>query len=190
MKCSEIMSKNLEVLSDRDTVEQAAALMAEAQIGFVPVCDANHQAVGTVTDRDLVARAMAKHLDPKLTSVSAVMTAPALTCFVDADLRVAEDLMQEEGTEHLVLTGADGTVAGVLGIAEILENAPTREAVRTLKSVLWREALGPRGGAARGAPLLGDEPIRPRIAGEDLPHTRNSVFAMGRRQTDTREFPL
>lgn len=189
MKCSDIMSKNVEMVSDHDTLDRAATVMADAQVGFLPVCDDDRRVVGVVGDRDLVNRAMAKRLDPKRTPVSEVMTRPVLTCFVDADLRVAEELMNEEGKAHVVLTHADGRLAGVLSIADIIEKAPTREAVRTAKSVLWREALGPRGGAAPGQPLLQDQPPAPEVPERDRPHTRDSVFAMGRRETDTKEFP-
>ena len=163
--------------------------MADAQIGFLPVCDTDDKVVGVVEDRDLVNRAMAKRLDPKQTTVGEVMTRPVLTCFVDADLHVAEELMNDEGRAHVVLVHGDGTLAGVLSLADIIENAPTREAVRTAKSVLWREALGPRGGAAPGQPLLQDQPLPPEVPEKDRPHTHGSVFAMGRRGTDTKEFP-
>jgi CBS domain-containing protein len=189
MRCSDIVSKNVEMLSEHDTVDRAATVMADAQVGFLPVCDAEGKVVGVVGDRDLVNRAMATRLDPKRTAVSEVMTRPVLTCFVDADLHVAEELMNEEGRAHVVLVHADGTLAGVLSLADIIEKAPTREAVRTAKSVLWREALGPRGGAAPGQPLLQDLPLAPSLPDEDRPHTHDSVFAMGRRETDTKEFP-
>jgi CBS domain-containing protein len=189
MKCSDIVSKNVERLFDADSVDRAAAIMAEAQVGFLPVCDTEHQVLGVVTDRDLVTRVLARRLDARETPVRDIMSTPALTCFVDADLHVAEDLMQEEGKIHLVLTHADGTLAGVLGIADIVENAPTREAIRTVRSVEWRDALGPRGGAAPGEPLLQDEPPPPQVPEADRPHASGTVFARGRRETDTKEFP-
>jgi CBS domain-containing protein len=189
MRCSDIMNGNVEMLSEHDTLDRAAAVMAEAQVGFLPVCDEDCKVVGVVGDRDLVDRAMAKRLDPKQTPVSEVMSKPVLTCFVDADLHVAEELMNEEGKAHVVLTHADGRLAGVLSIADIIEKAPTREAVRTAKSVLWREALGPRGGAAPGQSLLQDQPPAPEVPEKDRPHTHGSVFALGRRATDTKEFP-
>ncbi len=189
MKCSDIVSKNVERLFDRDTVDRAAGIMTEAQIGFLPVCDDQRKVLGVVTDRDLVTRVLAKRLDPRETLVRDIMSAPALTCFIDADLRVAEELMQEEGKMHLVLTYADGLLAGVISVADIVENAPTREAIRTLRSVEWRDALGPRGGAAPGEPLLQDEPPPPDVPEADRPHASGTVFARGRRDADTREFP-
>jgi CBS domain-containing protein len=189
MKCSDIMSRNVELLYEGDSVDRAAATMAAEQVGFLPVCDSENKVVGVVTDRDLVIRAMAEGLDAKGTAVRDIMSAPALTCFVDADLRLVEDLMHEEGKMRVVLIGADGTLAGVLSIADIMENAPMRDAVRTLRSVLWRDALGPRGGAAPGQPLLQDEPIAPRLPEKDQPHTSDTVFARGRRDTGIKEFP-
>jgi CBS domain-containing protein len=189
MKCSDIMSKNVELLFDGDSVDRAAAIMAGAQVGFLPVCDGDRKVLGVVTDRDLVTRVMAMGRNPKTTAVRDVMSSPALTCFVDADLHLAEDLMREEGKMHVVLVHQDGTLAGSISLAEIVENAPTREAIRTARSVSMRDALGPRGGAAPDEPLLQDEPIAPRLPEADRPHRDDTVFARGRRATDTKEFP-
>ena len=40
MKCTDIMSRNLEWLTETDTVLKAATVMAEAGVGFLPICDA------------------------------------------------------------------------------------------------------------------------------------------------------
>jgi CBS domain-containing protein len=189
MKCKDIMSSNLEVLTERDSIARAAALMAEAGVGFLPVCDARGKAIGVVTDRDLVTRGLARGVDAGSTSAALVMTSPAITCRADADLRLAEELMSGERKSRLVVTNADGTVAGVVSIADVIEHAPNREALKTLRAVLWREALGPRGGAARGEQLLKDQRPGPHVPEADLPHTRESVFAGGHRDVGTKEFP-
>jgi len=183
MNCKDIMSKNLEVLSEKDSIARAAALMADAGIGFLPVCDKHWKAIGVVTDRDLVTRALAKGVDTTSTSAALVMSSPALTIRLDADLMAAER------KSRLVVTNADGTVAGVISIADIIEHAPGREGLKTIKAVLWREALGPRGGAAPGARLLKDQGAGPQLPAADLPHTRDSVFAGGHRDVGTKEFP-
>src|SRR5881394_111224 len=53
MKCQDIMSRNLETLTERDTIGRAARLMATTGVGFLPVCDADLRVIGVVTDRDL-----------------------------------------------------------------------------------------------------------------------------------------
>jgi CBS domain-containing protein len=187
MKCRDIMSKRLETLSETDSIARAAIIMREAQVGFLPICGANRKVIGVVTDRDLVTRGLAKGLDPKTTSAAMIMTAPALTCLADIDLRAAEELMVRERLSRLVLTDADGTVAGVLSVVDILEHAPRREALTTVKSVLLREALGPRGGAARGQRLLKDYPLADEVPETD--RATEPVFTGGHHDIGTKEFP-
>jgi len=189
MKCIDVASEYFEMLSAEDTMAHAAEVMAESGVGFLPICDAEQKVLGVVTDRDLVIAGMAKGLDPASTPVTRIMSAPAITCLAQGDLRVAEDLMAEERKARVVLIEADGRLAGVVSIADIIEKAPRRQALRTLKAVLWREALGPRAGAPRGQPLLQDEPLAPRLPEEDLPHSTSTAFAGGHHDTGTTEFP-
>lgn len=189
MKCSEVMSKNIEWLGEKDTIARAASIMAEAGIGFLPICDSAARVVGVVTDRNLVTRGTAKGLEASKITAAAIMSSPVVTCLADADLRMAEELMAEERKSRIVLTNADGTLAGVVSIADVIEHAPKREALETLKAVLWREALGPRAGAARGEPLLKDEAPPPHVAERDLPHTKETVFTGGHRNVGSKEFP-
>lgn len=187
MKCSDIMIRDLEMLSENATIAEAARRMAEAGIGFLPICDASQKVIGVVTDRDLVTRALAQGLDPETTSAALVMTSPPVTCLAEADLRDAEDLMAKERKARLLLTNQDGTLAGVLSIADLVERAPKRQAAETLQAILWREALGPRAGARRGQPLLRDLPIAPASSDDIRPTV--TVFTGGRHDTGSKEFP-
>jgi CBS domain-containing protein len=190
MRCNEIMSKNLEWLTETDSVLKAATVMAEAGIGFLPICDAHKRVVGVVTDRDLATRVIAKKVAPATTSAALVMSSPAITCLATADIRDAELLMAEERKSRLVMIDADGKLVGVLSLADLIEHAPGRKSLETLRAVLWREALGPRGGAAKGEPLLKDDPIaRNQPAPSDDLKVGPSVFTGGHRNTDTKEFP-
>jgi CBS domain-containing protein len=190
MKCADIMSKNLEWLNEKDTVQQAAALMADAGVGFLPICDRWKKVIGVVTDRDLATRVLAKRVAPDKTSAALVMSSPAITILETADLRQAEQLMVEERKSRLVVTDAEGKVAGVISLADLIEQAPGRESLKTARAVLWREALGPRGGATRADKLLQDDPAVHRLApASDDVQPRATVFAGGHRDVDTKEFP-
>lgn len=189
MKCSELTGTKPEMLTDKDTIAHAAKVMADASVGFLPVCDAGRKVIGVVTDRDIVVRALAKGLDPAKTSAAMIMSVPPITCLADAELQMAEDLMTEEGKARIVLTHANGTLCGIISIGDVIANAPSREAVHTLKAVLWQEARGPRAGAATDQPLLKDLPVVPRGLEADLPHTSESVFSGGHRNTGIKEFP-
>lgn len=184
MRCREIATENTESLPENATLLEAAKLMAESGVGFLPVCDADRKVLGVLTDRDLVVQAMARGVDPATTPVTAVMTRPAVTCFIDGDLGMAEDLMAEEQKSRIVMVDGDGRVAGVLSIADIVERAPKREALRTLQAVLWREALGPRAGAPRD-----QEPFLTPEAHPQHQRGDQTVFTGGRHDDGYTEFP-
>jgi CBS domain-containing protein len=187
MKARDIMSQNLEVLTERDTIADAAKRMADTGVGFLPICGANQKVIGVVTDRDLVTRSVAKGVNAATTSAAMVMTAPALTCLADADLGRVEELMADERKARIVLTNEDGSLAGVISVADIIEHAPTRRALATIKALLWREALGPRGGARPGETLLRDLPLAPPAPdGSSRP---SGVFKGGHHEGSTKEFP-
>ncbi len=190
MKCADIMSRNLEWLTETDTVLKAATVMADAGVGFLPICDAGRRVIGVVTDRDLATRVLAKKVVPETTSAALVMSSPALTCLETTDIRDAEQLMAEERKARLVITDGEGRLTGVLSLADLIEHAPGRKSLETIQAVLWREALGPRGGAKKGQPLLQDDPIaRSQPIPPDDAKVLPSIFTGSHLNTDTKEFP-
>jgi CBS domain-containing protein len=190
MKCKDIMSKNLEWLNEKDTVQKAAVLMADTGVGFLPICDSRHHVIGVVTDRDLTVRVLARNVVPATTSAALVMTAPAVTCSENADVHEAERLMANEQKARLVITDDEGRLAGVLSLADLIERLPGRESLHTVQAVLWREALGPRGGASRGEPLLKDDPMARHLPPPlDEVQARPTVFTGGHRSSSTKTFP-
>lgn len=190
MKCSDIMNKNVEWLTEKDTVRKAASVMAETGVGFLPICDAEQRVIGVVTDRDLTTRALAKKIDPDTTSAALVMSSPALTFLESAEVSEAEALMATERKARLVIIDAQEKLTGVLDLADVVESAPGRQSLQTVRAIMWREALGPRGGAARGEPLLKDDPdVKEAPLPSDDATVRPTVFVGAHRSTDTSEFP-
>jgi len=165
--------------------------MADQGVGFLPICDAEGRPLGVVTDRDLATRAVAKNLATDKTPVVQIMSKPAITCLADGKIGVAEDLMRQERKARLVITEEDGRVVGILSVADLLEHAATRPALHTARAVLWREALGPRGGASPGTPLLKDDPVAQISAATDAkeagPH--ETVMTGGHWSGTMKEFP-
>jgi signal-transduction protein with cAMP-binding, CBS, and nucleotidyltransferase domain len=185
MRCRDVVATEIaENLPENATVADAARLMAETGVGFLPVCDPDRRVLGVLTDRDVVVKVVARGQDPARTPVTAIMTRPVLSCFIDGDLGMAEDLMAEQQKSRIVLTDQDGRLAGVLSIADIAERAPKRQALRTLQAVLWRDALGPRGGAPAD-----QEPFLTPAREDERPHADDTVFTGGHRDAGYTEFP-
>ncbi len=190
MKCRDIMNTNLEWLTEKDSIEAAARKMAETSLGFLPVCDERMRPIGVVTDRDLTVRALARRLDPTTTSAAMVMSSPVLTCVASSDLRDAEELMAQERKSRIAVTDPNGALIGVISLADLVEHAAPNPAWRTVRAVLWREALGARGGAPAWQPLLKDDPkAREQPLPLDDARARPTVFTGGEHAAPTKEFP-
>ncbi|WP_026354395.1 CBS domain-containing protein [Massilia niastensis] len=76
----EIMTPNVQTISPQETVQRAAQLMDELNVGAIPVCDGD-RLVGMITDRDITVRSTAAGQSPDRTHVSDVMSTDVRTCF-------------------------------------------------------------------------------------------------------------
>src|SRR5258707_798606 len=68
MQVYQIMSQPVDVISPSTTSREAARRMRDENIGSLPVGE-NGQLIGMVTDRDIVARAVAENALPSNTAV-------------------------------------------------------------------------------------------------------------------------
>src|SRR5438552_4241097 len=84
MKVSDIMTRDVRLLSPDQTIREAAVLMADIDAGALPVGD-NDRLVGMITDRDIAVRAVAQGKSPD-TKVEEVMSKEMLYCFETDDL--------------------------------------------------------------------------------------------------------
>src|SRR5690625_3573174 len=88
MKISAVMTRNVEYIPSSTTLEEAAVRMRELDTGFLPVGDSpDGRLQGVITDRDIVARALAEGLDPADTTVEQVSSNQVLYCFQDDTLQ-------------------------------------------------------------------------------------------------------
>ena len=64
MRCSEIMTKDVQTASRDMTLREVAVLMRDGDMGSVPVVDGG-KLIGIVTDRDIVVRVLAEGKGPE-----------------------------------------------------------------------------------------------------------------------------
>jgi CBS domain-containing protein len=118
MLVSQIMQGRVTIVAPATSVRAAAALMADRDIGILPICK-DGKPVGVVTDRDLVVRLM-PHLGAIADrAVRAVMSRPVRTCRADDDVVTAARLMGEHQVRRLVVTDDAGSLIGILTLGDI-----------------------------------------------------------------------
>ena len=92
-KVADVMSRNVQLASPNDTLEEIAKRMAMEDLGFLPVGE-NDRLVGMITDRDIVARAVALGRDGQ-SRVRDAMTENVKYCFEDDSIEDAIQSMTE-----------------------------------------------------------------------------------------------
>ena len=143
LSCAQVMKTNPRTAREDDTVKDVAELMAAANIGFLPVCDAQRRIVGTLTDRDIVIRAVASGSAPDVARVGQIMSRSVISCRQDDDLLLAEQLMERYQVSRVVITDDQDVLKGVISLSDIAENEPAGRAARTLRGIATREAPRP-----------------------------------------------
>ena len=79
------------------------------------------QAIGIVTDRDLVVQAVAEGIDPQDATVDEVMTGEISGVSELADAHEAMVVMREAGVRRLAVTGDGGALVGILSFDDIVD---------------------------------------------------------------------
>ena len=122
MSVGRICSRVVATASGSETVRAAARRMADHEVGTLIVVGSGHpqRPVGIITDRDLTVRCIAAGLDPNETAISAVMTTPVHGVDEQTSIEDAVAAMGRTGTRRLVVTGDNGTLAGLLSMDDIL----------------------------------------------------------------------
>ena len=101
MKLREIMTGQVVRIRPEEPVGVAARMLAQYNIGALPVCGYDGSLKGLVTDRDIVTRCLAAGRDPAKTQVSQVMTARVVTARPDMEVSLASHLMGREQVRRL-----------------------------------------------------------------------------------------
>jgi CBS domain-containing protein len=105
------------------TVAEAAGIMRRHQAGCLVVTREEHGRtlpVGIVTDRDLVMRGIAAHIDPATTPLECMMSTPLLRCHPEAAIDEIVETLQQRGVRRLPLVDADGALVGIVSTDDVL----------------------------------------------------------------------
>ena len=117
MKVRDIMSTSVCSLTTNDTVERAASLMKEHDIGSVPVCDSGN-VVGIITDRDITLRSVASGVNTSSQTVREIMSSNPTLGNPDMSLDEASRLMSQQQIRRLPIVENQHLV-GVVSLGDL-----------------------------------------------------------------------
>ena len=116
-KISEVMTTNVKVVRPDETVQDAARMMADMDVGAVPVCDGD-RLQGMVTDRDITIRATAEGRGGN-TPVRDVMTSDVVWCSAEDDTQEVLNRMADAQVRRIPVVDQDRNLVGIVALGDL-----------------------------------------------------------------------
>jgi CBS domain-containing protein len=117
MQIKDVMTKSVASLNPEDTVERAAQMMKEYDVGSIPVCD-GEKVVGILTDRDIALRNVAHGDNPRMQSVRDIMTSNPVVVSPTTDIHDAARIMSERQIRRLPIVENENLV-GIVALGDL-----------------------------------------------------------------------
>lgn len=133
-RASDIMSKDITVIREEETMRDAAQRLAADDIGVLPICDENKQLKGMLTDRDIVVHVIARGKDPGGTTARELEQGEIVTLRPDDSVEHALDLMAQHQVRRLPVV-EDGRIVGMVSQADVAKAVSPEDAGRMLTSI-------------------------------------------------------
>ena len=102
------------------TVYEALEVMADKRVGALLVMQAG-KLLGVISERDYARKIILTGRSSKTTPVSAIMSSPARTVNFETTVDDAMHMMTNNRMRHLPVIDADGNVAGVVSLGDLVK---------------------------------------------------------------------
>jgi CBS domain-containing protein len=119
MKVSKLIHKTVVTCRSTDTLERAAELMWEHDIGCVPVIDQTGGVAGIVTDRDICMAAYTRGEPLRTIPVTTAMAHTVYSCAPDDDLNRVEREMSRRQIRRMPVLDSHGHAIGIVSLNDI-----------------------------------------------------------------------
>ena len=118
---SEMMTRDVRTVGPDTTLQQAAQLLQELDIGSLPVCDGK-RLLGMVTDRDMTVRGTAAGLAPQSTPVKDVMTDSISYCLETDSVDDVARKMGERQLRRMPVIDGERNLVGIVALGDLATN--------------------------------------------------------------------
>lgn len=128
------MTSGARCIAPESNLTEAARLMAELDVGALPVCS-NDRLAGMVTDRDIAVRAVAQGRDPNKTKVQDAMSGGIVFIYEDDDVEEAARLFEAKRIRRLPVLNREKRLVGIISLGDLAVNAGAGLGGEALKEV-------------------------------------------------------
>ena len=147
---SQVMTRNARWVAPGESLQRAAQLMGELDVGALPVCE-GERLVGMVTDRDIAVRGIAAGKAPQSAHVDEVMSADVRWCFEDQSLDEVMAQMSDSQIRRVPVVSHDDQhrLLGIVSLGDLATRAAGADAM--VEQVVEQVSQPSGGGMGAGA---------------------------------------
>lgn len=123
MDIGDICTREVVMADQASSLQQAALLMRQHHVGSLVVTTAvqdGPEAIGIITDRDIVVEAVARGLDAKEAQIGRLLDRKLVAVPAAAGVDAAVMAMQKQGVRRLLVLGEDERVYGIASLDDVL----------------------------------------------------------------------
>jgi CBS domain-containing protein len=115
---SDVMTRGVRTIAPKESIQRAAQMMDELNVGVLPVCD-GERLVGMITDRDITVRAISAGESPKDAPVENFMSSDVRWCFDDEPLDEVMKQMGDVQIRRVPVVNHDKKLVGIVALGDI-----------------------------------------------------------------------
>lgn len=149
---SELMTRDARFVAPQESLQRAAQMMDELDVGALPVCE-NGRLVGMVTDRDITIRATAAGKSPQEAHVDEVMSTDVRWCFEDQPLDEVMMQMADNRIRRVPVVSHDDPhkLIGIVSLGDVATRTPGAQKTDVEHAVEMVSSPSEPGSAQAGA---------------------------------------
>jgi CBS domain-containing protein len=114
----DVMTRDVQSISPQETVQRAAQMMDELNVGSIPVLD-GQKLVGMITDRDITVRSTAAGQSPGQTRVGDVMSTDVRTCGPNQTVDEVLGQMGDVQIRRVLVVDGSQQVVGIVSMGDM-----------------------------------------------------------------------
>src|SRR3954467_1234113 len=120
MKVSDVMSRDVQLATPKQSIRDAAKIMAKIDAGILPVGE-NDRLVGIITDRDIAVRAVAAGKGPETPVRDVMSTEQVMYCFEDDDVDDVARNMGDVKVRRLPVMDRNKRLVGIISLGDLAQ---------------------------------------------------------------------
>lgn len=132
MKIKDVMTKDLIIGKESDSISKIAEWMKKYDVGFMPIAR-DKKIIGVITDRDIVVKALANGAKPN-TEISNYMSENVITIEVEESIDSLFESMKKNKVKRILVTDHKRLV-GIVSLSDLMDNE--KKVLETVKEI-WQ----------------------------------------------------